>query len=158
MSHIYLIVAIVAIIVISLALWGIMKKSVKDEIIENNDFIKKFRNIAKDDPHILHVLRESGCDEKQLLLEFPKTHEESKKYLKKVNKAKDEFIHLLDMPCIGFMDADEIIDLYTWCKDHGKKDCSICYKKDKPLDNQLPWSPQENLDPGAANLFDHTYF
>ena len=158
MLHNYFIVAILAIIIVSLVFFGIMKKIVKDEIIENNDFINRFRDIAKDDPYILHVLEESSCDEKSLLLEFPKQYKESKKYLKKVNEAKNEFVHLLDMPCIGFMNTDEIIGVYTWCKDHGKRDCSICYKKDKPQGNQLLWNPQENLDPGTGNLFDNPYF
>lgn len=133
LNNLILILAIIIAFAIILLL--IVRKFIKSEIIENNDFIEKFRKLAETDSFISDILKNSGCDKESLSLQDPKTLKNLTKYLRGIRIKKEAFLELLDMPCIKYMDVDEIINRYSWCKGHGK-DCKNC-KKNKPIEFNL---------------------
>lgn len=129
-----LILVLAIIIAFAVILLLIVRAFIKSEIIENNDFVEKFRELAKKDSFISDILKESGCDEDSLSLQDPKTLKNLTKYLRGIRIKKEAFLKLLDMPCIKYMDVDEIINRYSWCKGH--KDCENC-GKNKPIEFNL---------------------
>ena len=128
----------------------IVRKFIKDEIIENNDFIAKFRELAKTDSFISSILEKSGCDEQSLPLYDLKTISYLTKYLRNIRRKKEAFLSLLGMPCIKLMDTDEIINRYVWCKGHEVKNCDNCSKN-----KQIEFQPF-NQEGYIGNLFDNS--
>ena len=145
-----LILILAIIIAFAVILLLIVRRFIKNEIIDNNDFIMKFRELGKTDPFISGILEKSGCDEQSLPLYDLKTIKNLRRYLRKINPKKEAFIELLDMPCTKLMDADEIINRYIWCKGHGVKNCEKCIKN-KPIEFQ-PF----NQEGYTGNLFDNS--
>lgn len=127
MSNLIPIVAIIIACAVIMLL--IIRKFIKDEIAENNDLIRRFRELAKTDSFISKILEESGCDENSLQIYDLKTITNFSEYHRNIRRKKEKFIDLLDMPCIKYMNSSEIINRYVWCThQHGVKNCEICSK------------------------------